>query len=213
MRSAIGHVLVLSLVLSITACENPGKDKPPAQVEKAVPRTEEGSQPVSEQIALTPANSKIEFIGSKVTGSHNGGFANFSGTIGLSPTGPPASRVNLDIDLGSVWTDAEKLTGHLKSPDFFDVATHPKATFASTRVEPAAAGGSSYTVTGNLDLHGVTKSISFPATMTVSPQEVAVVAEFTINRKDFGIVYAGAPDNLIRDEVVLKLSVTAPRSS
>jgi polyisoprenoid-binding protein YceI len=97
----------------------------------------------------------------------------------------------------------------LKTPDFFDVAKFPKATFVSTKVE--AAGGDNYNVTGNFDLHGVKKSISFPATIKVTPDNVAVVAEFSINRKDFGIVYAGKADDLIRDGVVIKLNLSVPR--
>jgi len=202
------------LAICAAACaKNPGDDKPHAKVGQAAPSSREATAPDAETIALTPENAAIGFVGSKVTGSHEGGFRAFSGTVALSPSGVTASRVSLDIDLNSVFTDSEKLTGHLKSPDFFDTATHPKATFASTKVEPAAAAGSHHTVTGNLDLHGVTKSISFPATIEATPQEVLVNAEFAINRKDFNIVYPGKPDDLIRDEVVLKIAVKAPRKS
>jgi polyisoprenoid-binding protein YceI len=60
-------------------------------------------------------------------------------------------------------------------------------------------------------LHGVKKTISFLATITVGADAVSGTAEFVINRKDFGIVYPGHTDDLIRDEVVLKLSLKAPR--
>ena len=66
-------------------------------------------------------------------------------------------------------------------------------------------------MTGVLDLHGVQKSITFPAKIDVSDSEVGVKAEFSINRKDFKIAYAGAPDDLIRDDVLIKLDVKAPR--
>ena len=64
-------------------------------------------------------------------------------------------------------------------------------------------------MTGNLDLHGVTKSISFPADIQISDNEVAVKAEFAINRKDFNINYPGRPNDLIRDNVVIKLDLKA----
>jgi len=67
-------------------------------------------------------------------------------------------------------------------------------------------------VTGNLELHGVTKSITFPATITVQGDTVAVKAEFAINRKDFGIVYPGKPDDLIKDDVLLRLNISAKKS-
>jgi len=58
----------------------------------------------------------------------------------------------------------------------------------------------------------VTKSISFPATIKVRGDTVDVDAEFAINRKDFGIVYPGMPDDLIRDDVLLKLQLRAKKS-
>jgi polyisoprenoid-binding protein YceI len=92
------------------------------------------------------------------------------------------------------------------SPDFFDVETYPTTTFNSTSIESATEG---FTITGNLELHGVTKSISFPASIGVGEGQVTAEAEFFIKRNDFGIVYPGKPDDLIRDEVVIKLSLVA----
>jgi polyisoprenoid-binding protein YceI len=66
-------------------------------------------------------------------------------------------------------------------------------------------------VTGNLDLHGVKKSITFPATIKVEGDTVEVSAEFAINRKDFGIVYAGMPDDLIKDDVLMKVKLKAKK--
>jgi len=108
-------------------------------------------------------------------------------------------------------TDEEQLTGHLKTADFFDVAKYPKATFISTKIEPGTANGATHMVTGNFDLHGVKKSISFPATIQVAPDSVSINAEFSVNRKDFGINYPGKADDLIRDAVVIKLSSKVPR--
>jgi polyisoprenoid-binding protein YceI len=62
-------------------------------------------------------------------------------------------------------------------------------------------------VTGNFQLHGVVRSISFPATINVEPGKVTVNAEFVIKRFDFKIEYPGPADNLIRDEVVIKLDL------
>jgi polyisoprenoid-binding protein YceI len=117
--------------------------------------------------------------------------------------------VTITIDTASVTTDTPDLTKHLRTADFFDVARFPQATFESTEIKAGGEKGASHTVTGNLQLHGVTKSITFPATIVVSPGVITVDSTFAINRKDFGINYAGAADNLIRDEVVLTLKVRA----
>jgi polyisoprenoid-binding protein YceI len=113
-----------------------------------------------------------------------------------------------------VVADDAELTNHLKTADFFDVAKYPKATFVSTKIEPdnTGAAGQAFKVLGNLELHGVKKSIAFPATIKVTPESASVEAEFAINRKDFAIVYAGKADDLIRDGVVIKLDLKVPRA-
>lgn len=211
MRKYLALFTLTLLAFLIQACANPASDKPHATVAEAT-QTPDAAKPAgAETLAISPENSKIEFVGSKVTGSHNGGFKQFSGTIDLAKDSIEQSRVTIDIDTNSIVTDAERLTAHLKTPDFFDVAKHPKANFTSTKIEPSTTAGVTHMVTGNLEIHGAKKSISFPATIQVAPEAVTVNAEFAINRKDFGINYAGKADDLIRDEVVMKLTIKAPR--
>lgn len=152
----------------------------------------------------TQEGAMITFVGAKVTQKHDGGFKKINGTIDVSGD---QAKVDAEIDMASVYTDTPKLTGHLQSPDLFDVAKFPTARFTSKSITKNADGTS--TVTGDLTLHGVTKTLSFPATVAATPEEASAKAEFAINRKDFGIVYPGMPDDLIKDEVLLKLDVKA----
>ena len=62
-------------------------------------------------------------------------------------------------------------------------------------------------------MHGVTKAITFPATINVSGDAATLESNFSINRKDFGINYPGPRDNLIRDDVVLALHIRANKGS
>ncbi|HUS10393.1 MAG TPA: YceI family protein [Pyrinomonadaceae bacterium] len=208
MRKQLSVIVLFVVALVTFACADPASDKPKATVAEAQPQS--SAQKPAETLVISPENSKIEFVASKVTRSHQGSFKQFSGKIELVPNNIPESRVSIDIDTASVETDEPQLTGHLKTPDFFDVAKNPKATFESTRIEPGNSG-SNYTITGNFDLHGVKKSITFPANIQVTADAAAVDAEFAINRKDFGIVYAGKADDLIRDAVVIKLNLRVPR--
>jgi polyisoprenoid-binding protein YceI len=217
----------LLVALWVVGCANPADDKPKAVTTEAKPEesapketatpttpatgTEATPAANAKTVPISSADSKIEFIGSKVTGSHNGGFKSFTGTAELNPEGIDVSKLNVEIDMDSTWADNEKLTGHLKSPDFFDVAKFPKATFVTTEIKPGESPGAPYTITGNLTLHGVTKSISFPATVKVNGDDLTINSEFSINRKDFGIVYPGKSDDLIRDEVVIKIDVKNPK--
>ncbi len=155
--------------------------------------------------------STIKFVGSKsVGGSHDGGFGVFNGTIELAGEPPAIARVTADIVMDSTFSDAEKLTGHLKNEDFFDVPKFPRSSFITTEIKPGGDNGASHTVTGNLTLHGVTKSITFPATIAVSADEAKLTSEFFIKKNDFGITYSG-PGGVIRDEVVIKLDIKAAR--
>jgi polyisoprenoid-binding protein YceI len=205
-------VSLLSLLVIVAACNDPASN-----VNKAV--TGEAQRAASPQTAggqkyaITPQTSKVEFVGSKVTGSHNGSFEKFNGEIHYANNDLTQSHVKITIDATSVKTDDPKLTEHLKTPDFFDIAKFPEAMFESTKITPGGDKGASHTVTGNLTLHGVTKSITFPATIAVTPDSATVDANFAINRKDFGINYPGAQDNLIRDDVVMKLTIRANKAS
>lgn len=192
------------------ACANPADNAPKAVVSEAatpaVMNTTQGTR-----LSFSTEGSTLDFIGSKVTGIENCSFKKFTGAIDLVEGKPEKSSVTVTIDLNSVEAKVGKLTEHLKSLDFFDVAKFPQATFASSEIKSGGEKGATHTVTGTLDLHGVKKTVTFPATINVAADAVTVNSEFAINRKDFGIIYAGKADDLIRDEVVLKLSVKAPR--
>lgn len=199
-------ILTILTALLLCSCANPADDKSKAVTSEAAPVSPPAVK--GQDYFITPGTSKIEFIGSKVTGEHHGSFEKFSGSIGFNGQ-PEKSRVDISIDMNSVTTDTSKVTAHLQTPDFFDVAKFPQAKFVSTEIKAGGEKGASHTVTGNLTLHGVTKSITFPATIGVAADAITVESTFSINRKDFGINFAGAADNLIRDEVVLSLHVRA----
>ena len=153
--------------------------------------------------------TEVGWVGSKVTGSHDGGFKTVTGMVTVPDENLEAAVVELTIDMKSIYSDNDKLTTHLKDEDFFAVDKFPESKFKSTKIEPAEGGD--FTVTGDLTLHGVTKAISFPAKLSVEGDMLKTSAEFSINRKDFEIVYAGKPDDLIRDEVVIKYDITASK--
>lgn len=163
---------------------------------------------------LTP-ESTLGFVGSKVTGSHDGGFKKFTGSFQVDVANKKLAadgRHVVEIDMNSTWSDDDKLTGHLKSPDFFDVEKFPTARFVLTKATETEDG---YELSGTLDFHGVKKGITFPAAVAVAEDEksVSIQAEFAINRTDFGVVYPGRPDDLIREEVVIRFDVVGVPSA
>ena len=198
----------LAVVLFSAGCADPTEGQPAAQInESGGQPTSKADAPAGGRVFTLSDTSTVEFVGSKVTGSHDGGFSTFSGTVTV-PEGGELTQAQIDttIDMNSVRSDNDRLTGHLMSADFFEVETYPEATFVSTGI---TKDGGDYTISGDLTLHGVTKNISFPATMALDGDKLTATASFSINRTDFGIVYPGKPDDLIRDGVLLELNIEA----
>jgi polyisoprenoid-binding protein YceI len=105
------------------------------------------------------------------------------------------ATINFSVDAASINTDDEKRDGHLKSADFFDVAQFPKITFVSKSMKPGKTKGT-YTLVGDLTMHGVTKSVSLNAIgaskIVKDPygfERYAFKVMGTINRKDFGLAW------------------------
>jgi polyisoprenoid-binding protein YceI len=144
-----------------------------------------------------------------------GQFEKVKGTLELDDKDVTKSKVEVSIDLASVNTHEAKRDGHLKSPDFFDVAKYPTATFKSTKVQKA--GKNKLKVTGDLSLHGVTKPVVLdvdgPSEAFKTPYGTTVrgvSATGKIDRKDFGIVYNTVLDNggvAVGNEITLELNV------
>ncbi len=213
-RSHLAIVIAIASV-SLGACNNdPAKGKTQATVASAA---EAVAAPAAGAVnyAFSNDGSKVEFVGAKVTAKHEGSFATFHGTVSVVDSDATKSSVKADIDVASLTVEPAKLSAHLKTPDLLDAAKFPTATFASTTIKAGGgdATGATHTVTGNLTLHGVTKAITFPAKIKIEGDSVSVDAEFAINRKDFAIVYPGMPDDLIKDDVLIKLTLHAKKSA
>jgi polyisoprenoid-binding protein YceI len=191
------------LVFTLASCENPADGTADAEVSDAVEIAAESEGAVRYVITR---DSEISFVGSKVTGSHDGGFKDFAGHFSVDGD-EAVTGGEIVIDMESTWADDDKLTGHLKSEDFFHIEAHPESVFTVTSVEKNEDGG--YMVSGNLKLRGEEKNITFPATASTTADGVKIDAEFDINRTDWGIVYKGKADDLIREEVVIRFDLTA----
>lgn len=197
--------------LALSACGN-RSTAPQADVSDSLATA---TAPLSgDTLWIDPASSEIGWTGRKVTGKHDGSFGTFDGYLIVDTTG--VQGVRFTMDTRTITSDNDRLTEHLKSEDFFAVEQYPEAVFESTSIaaivdSTANATGQTtrFTVTGNLTMHGTTKSVTFPASIRKSPSSVAAQAEFAINRKDWGIVYTGKPDDLIRDAVDIRFSIVA----
>ena len=158
-------------------------------------------------IPIDTARSEISWRGAKVTGAHDGGFHAFDGAVTVADG--RVTGVDLAIDMSSIWSDSERLTGHLKSADFFEVETYPEAAFEADRFERADSAGATHRVTGNLTLHGQTHAVTFPASIQVEADRVSADADFIIDRTRWGVSYPGKPDDLISKDVRIVFDLVA----
>jgi polyisoprenoid-binding protein YceI len=154
-----------------------------------------------------------------------GEFQNVSGTVDIDDADLTKSKIDVSIDAASVNTRVQKRDEHLRSPDFFDVANHPKLTFKSTKIEKGRDG--KLRITGDLQIRGITKSVTLTLT-TLTPAAKnpwgglvrGVSATGKINRKDFGLTWNKALETggfLVGDDVDLVIDAelnpkVAPKS-
>lgn len=187
------------------------------------------ASPSDASVKLDAENVQLKWSGSKVTGGgHHGVLDIQSGSLKLNDKGRITDGEFLidmntleDKDLKS-GEGKEKLEGHLKSPDFFEVKKYPTAKFDITSVTPK--GGNKHEIKGNLTVRGKTNSITFPAEINVMKKAVKAEAEFTFDRTKHGVMFhskedaswwdegqASMKDMAISDDVKLEITLSAKR--
>ena len=142
-----------------------------------------------------------------------------SGTIQVDREKPENSSVEFTIQAASIDTAEPKRDGHLRSPDFFDVAKYPTITFKSTGVKPN--GKDSYLVTGDFTMHGVTKSITLPVKVLgegkdpMGNEKMGLETSIPLNRKDYGLSWNRTLETggvLVGDEVQVQIAIEANKA-
>ena len=214
------------LALTVASCKNNN-----ANAEQAVEQAADQATAAVEQAAAAvmvsgtytvEPSSVVEWVGKKPTGQHTGTIGLQSGSLTID-NGKVTGDFTIDMNSITVTdiTEADgklDLEAHLKgtgkedgADHFFNVKTYPTGTFKLTSFDGA-------NVTGDLTLKGKTKTISFPATLTITDNEVTLESKpFEINRVDFGVNYASKSvfgdlkDKFINDEIELVVKVKAKK--
>lgn len=172
-----------------------------------------------EKFTIDTTSSVLEWTGKKVTGSHTGVLKLSDGSITMENGMPVAGEFTLNMgtiknkDLADT-KDAAKLERHLKSDDFFNVPEYPVGKFTLNSAEKTSE--TNYTITGELEIKGIKKAITFPATITQKDGVYTANADVVINRADWGIKYNSGSffdikklgDKLIYDEIEIGLNIT-----
>ncbi len=150
----------------------------------------------ADKLTLIEDKSKISFVGKKPEGEHKGGFKKFKVDALADHEDMSKSSLKIVIDTESLWSDDEKLTGHLKNADFFDVKKYPTATFESTKIEKVS--DTEIKFHGKLTMLGKTEEIVVPAKVAASDEKIQINADFKIDRTKWGMNYGKGK---INDEV------------
>lgn len=179
-----------------------------------------GAPKKSETFTVDASKSSVTWLAKKVTGQHNGKIALENGTLTVSGDKVTGGKFLIDmntidvLDLQGEWKD--KLVGHLRSDDFFSVEKNPKTSFEITKVSNKADGTN---ITGKLTIKGITKEITFPASISKKDNILVAIATIRVDRTKFDIKYGsksfieGIGDKAIDDEFEMKVNLVAMASS
>lgn len=191
------------------------KEKPVIN-DNTVATTKDGSRFVVDTL-----NSNVEWKGYKVfkseNTSHFGTIKFESGDVTVKDGKLESGKFVADMasltseDLKDKKDELEKLNGHLKSADFFEVEKFPTASYEITKISPVAEGDYNTVLDGNLTIKGITKPVQFKANVAVNGDQVSIATEpKDIMRKDFGVKFQSPVANgVIKDEITLQIKVKA----
>ena len=181
---------------------------------------------VAQTFNIDAEKSTMAWVGEKVTGQHNGVISIKSGSF-MAEDGKMGGQFVIDmtsIVVKDIPMDNEyngKLTGHLKSADFFNVSESPEAKFEITKVLPYKAKEgemANYKVTGNLTIKGITNEISFPAMIEMADGKFSAKAKTSIDRSRWDIRYGSGSffdnlgDKLIYDDFHLEINLVGNKA-
>ena len=160
------------------------------------------------------AHSEVQFQVRHLLSKVRGRFSGFSATIDLDEARPERSKVSFTVQAASVDTNQPDRDTHLRSDDFFAVATHPAITFVSARI--IDRGNQQFDVAGELTIRGVSQPVVLPVSFLGKAKDpwgnekLAFETETTIDRKEFGLVWNApleAGGFLVGDQVKITISL------
>ncbi|MEM1319312.1 MAG: YceI family protein [Bacteroidota bacterium] len=220
----LNQFVFLFLVLGLmTACQNTPSEA--VKTEEAVGKAAAASAEAA-AFTVNPTTSVIKWVGSKPTGDQHMGTLNISAGK-LSVENGDLKSGSFELDMNSIaCTDLEsgdgkeKLEGHLKNEDFFEVEKFPSGKFVITGIQKTDNKvGVTHTISGDLTLKDITKSISFDTNVALIGNDLtAVTPSFKINRTEWGInfnsgILGTVKDRLINDDIALTIDLKASNNA
>lgn len=211
MKSILSFPCLMCLLILSSACGPRSPEREAAHVvsdepAEAPPRRIFSGPAVS---YLLSDASELNFTGHKVGGTQKGTFLFFDGTLTLQDDDPESLHIEVNFPMESIMTDDPGLAPVLLSERFFNAGVHPEGRFVSRQV---AHNGDGYTVTGDLTLNGVTKTLSFPAAIELGENALSLNAGFQVDRQWWNLTWGGVGEYVMRDRVDIDINARAVRS-
>ena len=221
MKKSITIITVLiTLAFYMTSCNTKkGESAATSEAEEAAKATE-GSHTYTADIE----RSKLRWLGTKVTGQHDGTINFKEGHIDIEEGRVVSGTFVFDMNSIVVLdlTDEvlnNKLVNHLKHNDFFAVDSFPHSTFEITAAEylETPSNGNNYTISGNMTIRGVSKNISFPALVEINDNIIMAKGKVTLDRTEWNVKYGsgkffkGLGDQMINDNFEIGIELIATK--
>lgn len=219
MKNILGFVAA-ALIITTSCTDAPKADEAKATDAKEVQQVASDGT----QYNIDVQKSKVDWIGTKPTGRHHGSFTIQDGYITVANNSIKGGNFIIDVNSITVMDEDgsanPKLQTHLKSADFFEVDKYKTAKFEITNAQEGVNSGdkktvltsATHTITGNLTMKDITKSITFPAIVMFTETGLTAHAEFNIDRTQWNIVYhsdKSLGDKFINTDVNLTVHLEA----
>lgn len=210
--------LITFLSVAIIGCKKKADEVKTTEAEEVA----EASS-VSTKYSVDTESSTISWKGFKPTGTHNGSISVESGVFNIKDSTIESGTFLIDMnsivveDIPAEEEANSKLTGHLKSADFFDVESFPSAAFSVTGFE--TVDGQTI-LSGNLKMKDTENNVSIPVTVSENNDNVTIESEtFTIDRSKWNVKYGSKSffddlgDKFINDDIELKVNIVAAKKA
>jgi polyisoprenoid-binding protein YceI len=162
--------------------------------------------------AVVPAKSRIGFSGTHVGNKFNGTFGQFAATIRFDPADLPHSKATVVIATASARTGDKFQETSLAGAEWFDPATHPRATFTTNRI--TAAGPGRYVADGTLTIKGKAVPVKLPFTVNIAGNTATMQGSTTLDRVALNLGTTSDPNgSWVSKPIALTIQLTATRTN
>lgn len=160
----------------------------------------------SAQTLWKPTKAAVTFTIRNAGLNVEGSFGGFMGELNFDPKAPEKGQLSASVDASTIQTGISMRNNHLRKPEYFDVANHPRISLKSTRL--MRQSGNAYEGTFALTLKGTTRTVTIPFTVVEEGDKATFSGQFTLNRLDYKL---GGKSLLMSNEATVKLYVQATR--